>query len=105
MDKPKKLPEDPNKLKLMTRELVVKRCRLWEHFVDNQEKELKSMLPPVSRSREVVRLLGVHGELVVTLSSRGKLELTVYDVERKPNGDLDFKTYPLFSLEKVLGEK
>lgn len=102
MDKPQKLPQDPNKLKLMTRELVVKNCREWENFVDNQEKQLKSMLPPVNHSREVVRLLGVHGEIVVTLNSRGKLELTVYDVERKSNGDLDFKTYPLFSLEEVL---
>lgn len=105
MDKPKKLPQDPNKLKLMTRELVVKHYRQLENFVDNQEKQLKSMLPPVNRSIEVVRLLGVHGEIVVTLSSRGKLELTVYDVERKPNGDLDFKTYLLFSLEEMLGEK
>lgn len=36
---PEKLPEDPAKLKLLTREYIIKRCRAWEKIVDENKLE------------------------------------------------------------------
>ncbi|NVM23993.1 MAG: hypothetical protein HWN68_19715 [Desulfobacterales bacterium] len=65
----------------------------------------KKLLPPKGRSVELERLMGIHGEIVVTLNSLGKVELTVYDAERQPNGNLGSKTYELLDLLRGDGKR
>ena len=47
-------------------------------------KPMEIQLPPEGRSTELLRefrVPGFHGELVVTLNSKGEMELTVYPLE------------------------
>lgn len=59
-------------------------------------KTLKIPLPPSGRSRELLRTFvksTFHGEIVVTLNSKGDIDLTVYSIEREANGNLKHVTY------------